>query len=559
MREPRTAVMTMVEASWQDESGALRTVPACMEVKSAGGACIRLKIPIAIGSKLSIRWRFDTFIGTARNCRSEGREYLVGIQRDAANAPVVNPPVPPVAPPVERIVSTDVSTEPQPSPAAVAAAWTARMRSLRTPEEIKRQESKPQETPIARKSPELMWGQPPKLALRGVEGAVRSSEARQPLSSERADRTTAEVPSVRDSQPSNSTIQAPSPRNAEAVPFVRIAGRTTALLPHQVDGQTRIRDGPGAPHSPGPEPLRSTHPPVKPPPHGKDGLGKERKRMRPKWLGLAPWQHKQDALNENLNGNRTIPGNSNDEGAKENFMSHATPPASMSTSMSANIRKTAADSVDDSAPFQVDLLPMDDIYRSAGIISPPKGYGIKKVVDMLNSEYVRSLSKDMKRAAVLMALDAAGVPIHQLQQDARARQDALDSYEAVQRKQVEAEWTRKAEENVRIQAELERVKAHHQARIARNLDAIEREKATFNNWLAIKQQEAHSMLEAAELCLKAPAPEPTTKPEALKSEPNVIEAAAKSEPHAHPSSDPAGALFADATLAKAAAAGSKPM
>jgi hypothetical protein len=191
---------------------------------------------------------------------------------------------------------------------------------------------------------------------------------------------------------------------------------------------------------------------------------------------------------------------------------------------------------------------MEDIYRAAGIMSPPKGYGIKKVVDMLNSEYVHALSKDMKRAAVLMALDAAGVPINQLQQDARARQDALDSYEAAQRKQVEAEWARKTEENVQIQAELERVKAHHQARIARNLEAIEREKATFSKWLAIKQQETHSMLEAAELCLKAPAPEFPSKAEA-----------AKSEAITNPTSDPAKDLLADASLAKAAAAGSKPM
>ena len=261
--------------------------------------------------------------------------------------------------------------------------------------------------------------------------------------------------------------------------------------------------------------------------------------MRPKWLGLASWQSKPDALSESRNGNRDTTGNSNDEGEKENFMSHATPP----------IKRTFADPTgDDAATFQVDLLPMEDIYRAAGIMSPPKGYGIKKVVDMLNSEYVHALSKDMKRAAVLMALDAAGVPINQLQQDARARQDALDSYEAAQRKQVEAEWARKMEENVQIQAELERVKAHHQARIARNLEAIEREKATFSKWLAIKQQETHSMLEAAELCLKAPAPEFPSKAEAAKSEANT-----------NPTSDPAKDLLADASLAKAAAAGSKPM
>ena len=44
----------------------------------------------------------------------------------------------------------------------------------------------------------------------------------------------------------------------------------------------------------------------------------------------------------------------------------------------------------------------------------------------------------MKQAAVLMALDAAGISLDQVQQDAKARQDVLDSYEAGQKKQVEA-------------------------------------------------------------------------------------------------------------------------
>jgi hypothetical protein len=267
--------------------------------------------------------------------------------------------------------------------------------------------------------------------------------------------------------------------------------------------------------------------------------------MRPKWLGLASWQNKEDAPNESRNGNSDT--NSADESEKENRMAHATAPM--------DARKPNPEPAAEEPTFQVDLLPMDDIYRAAGIMSPPKGYGIKKVVDMLNSEYVRALSKDMKRAAVLMALDAAGVPITQLQQDARARQDALDSYEAAQRKQVEAEWARKTEENVQIQAELERVKAHHQARIARNLDAIAREKATFSGWLALKQQETHSMLEAAELCLKAPADS------ASKSEPNGIDA--KSSPskemNVNLGSDAPKDLLSDASLAKAAAAGSKPM
>jgi hypothetical protein len=127
---------------------------------------------------------------------------------------------------------------------------------------------------------------------------------------------------------------------------------------------------------------------------------------------------------------------------------------------------------------------------------------------MLNSEHIRELSRETKRAAILMALDAAGLTLEQVQRDARARQSALDAYENEQKKQVEAEWARKAEEITHIQGELESIKAHYTARISRNMEALARDKARFNNWVTTKEQEAQSMSEALELCLKSSGSEP---------------------------------------------------
>ncbi|MGH9500817.1 MAG: hypothetical protein ACRD3L_16895 [Terriglobales bacterium] len=127
---------------------------------------------------------------------------------------------------------------------------------------------------------------------------------------------------------------------------------------------------------------------------------------------------------------------------------------------------------------------------------------------MVHSEHARQLSKEAKRSAVLIALDAAGIPIAQVLQDAKARREALDSYEAEVKKEVEAEWAQKAEENVQIQAELERVKAHYMARIGRNQEGVAREKAVFNHWLTMKQQESRSIAEAEELCAKPSVAEP---------------------------------------------------
>jgi hypothetical protein len=52
--EPRTAVMILVEASWEDQSGTLRRERARMENTSNSGACIRVKKPKR-GNRLSGR------------------------------------------------------------------------------------------------------------------------------------------------------------------------------------------------------------------------------------------------------------------------------------------------------------------------------------------------------------------------------------------------------------------------------------------------------------------------------------------------------------------------
>jgi hypothetical protein len=80
--EPRTPVMILVEASWEDQSGTLQKCNARMENRSTGGACIRLRKLVHVGARLHLYWRWEEFTGTARYCRSDGRDYLVGLQRD---------------------------------------------------------------------------------------------------------------------------------------------------------------------------------------------------------------------------------------------------------------------------------------------------------------------------------------------------------------------------------------------------------------------------------------------------------------------------------------------
>lgn len=394
--EPRIPVMIVVEATWEDQSGALQTARARMENRSVSGACIRLRSQIKVGTKLNIQWRWEKFTGIAKYCRSEGRDFLVGLQRAAESKASSEKTVPIVQPVVAP-----------------------------------REEIKPN-------LPQLT-----KLKL-------------------------------------------------ESVPRLPIASSSAAIPPRRISNETLIKETPRIPQLQEIKALPNPQTPEKQPPPQKE-VGKERKRMPRKWFEMGHKDENQDSFQGNGDGNGT--------GKSETVTRAPAAAPRPAPAVAKPVEENAASS-------QIELLAMEDIYRAAGIINPRKGYSINKVIDMLHSEHIRGTSKEVKRASVLMALDAADISVDEVLQDAKVRQEAIDTYEAQQRKQFEALLAQKAEENVQIQAELERVKARYGERLRRNLDGIAREKATFGSWLTLKQQESQSMTEAVELCLKPQLSEP---------------------------------------------------
>jgi hypothetical protein len=224
---------------------------------------------------------------------------------------------------------------------------------------------------------------------------------------------------------------------------------------------------------------------------------KERTNMSTKWLDVAFRRQKQDA---------------------PNGKSSATPvPANPVSAVPAPVDKINSNATGKvHTKTQGDLQSMEDVYHAAGIMNPRMGYSISKVVEMLNNDHIRGLSNEAKRAAVLMALEAAGISIDQVLRDAKMRQQALDEYESDQRKHFEEYWGRKAEANAQTQAEMERITAQCLDRMKRNQDEVAQEKAAFSRWQTMKQQEADRISEAVGLCSKpSPAEAPVASLPAL--------------------------------------------
>ena len=430
--ELRSAVMIVVEASWDDASGRIHAESGRMEDKSSGGACLRLKSPVKVGARIRVQWRFEQFSGVVKYCRSDGGEFVVGMQRDKES---------------ER-GTQGVSSEPTLGckSAGDLAALTQKVNDLLVVPESATTRG-PQEKIMASAVPTSVSTAAPMESAAGHHRQADAGEER--------------------NEPRLPAIDGPALADAEAR-----GERPPVAVPREIAKRLETNE--------------------------------ETKTMKRKWLDLAPWNHKQEGPPVRSNGTKEAVG-----GARLHEGSH-----------SLSIEKSIVDSEGKGdSGFAGELLAMDDVYLAAGVMQPP-GRGVRKVIEMLRSEHIRNASRDMKRSAVLMALEAGGITVEQVHQDARSRQIALDAYEVEQKKLAEAQWARKAEENKKIQEDLERVQAHYMARISRNLEAVAQEQSIFRNWQTMKQQELQRMNDAVELCVKSVAHEPV--PLRVAPEPAVV-------------------------------------
>ena len=142
--------------------------------------------------------------------------------------------------------------------------------------------------------------------------------------------------------------------------------------------------------------------------------------------------------------------------------------------------------------------PVDfsEIYASAQITAPAHGYTVFKVAEMLRSEHILELPADVRQRSVLVALDAAGVKITEIVEDAVQRDRALDTYERVLQKHLEALKAGKAEENRKLEEELNQKVAELRARIDQNNAEVSREQESLASWRVRKRQEEDRIAEA---------------------------------------------------------------
>jgi Asp-tRNA(Asn)/Glu-tRNA(Gln) amidotransferase A subunit family amidase len=187
-----------------------------------------------------------------------------------------------------------------------------------------------------------------------------------------------------------------------------------------------------------------------------------------------------------------------DSGAEASPTGQATP----AMAGTASAAQTVADIAAMVSPAPVIKGPVDKptsfetIYQQAEIPPPSHGYTIMKVIEMLQNEHIRNLPAEVKRSSILVALEAAGVRLQEVIEDAVRRDRALDTYERVMQKSVEEMEARKAEENRQIEQELEKMTTEYRARMQANTEELTKRKEEFFGWRLEKQQEEKRIADA---------------------------------------------------------------
>lgn len=137
-----------------------------------------------------------------------------------------------------------------------------------------------------------------------------------------------------------------------------------------------------------------------------------------------------------------------------------------------------------------------EIYTSAKIATPAHGYTVLKVAEMLQSEHIRSLPNDVKQRSIMVALDAAGVKVAEIIEDAVQRDRALDTYERVLQKHLEELRSEKSADNLRIEEEINQRVAELRARVDQNNAELTAEQNNLLAWRVRKRQEEDRIAEA---------------------------------------------------------------
>lgn len=139
----------------------------------------------------------------------------------------------------------------------------------------------------------------------------------------------------------------------------------------------------------------------------------------------------------------------------------------------------------------------DEVYAAAGL--PPAdsgGFTIYKVEKILQSQHLADLGDKAKAATVLVTLEASGVGLTAMIQDAVGRDKALDQYDAMLRRDIKNLQTDIEITNVTIEQEIAEYLERKRQEIATNNAKLQQAQELYHTWRIKKEAEEERLYRA---------------------------------------------------------------
>jgi anion-transporting ArsA/GET3 family ATPase len=153
-----------------------------------------------------------------------------------------------------------------------------------------------------------------------------------------------------------------------------------------------------------------------------------------------------------------------------------------------------------------DIMDFGEVYREARIEPPVHGYGLDKVESMLNHPRLVALRPEQRAAAVLAALDAAGVEFTDVLKDALLRDQAIERFALAKEAEMQAERMRAEEAVVRARQELDAFVTEKRGEIERLRREIQEAEQRFAELQERRRVEERRILEVSDHLSDTPAP-----------------------------------------------------
>ncbi|HUI31688.1 MAG TPA: hypothetical protein VLX91_15880 [Candidatus Acidoferrales bacterium] len=147
------------------------------------------------------------------------------------------------------------------------------------------------------------------------------------------------------------------------------------------------------------------------------------------------------------------------------------------------------------------------IYQAFGIKDASTGFTIYRVEELLKSAYIKNASAEVKRSALMVALEALRVSPEEVIQDAVKRDKALTQFEKIEERRLRELEQKKSEENKRLQEEMERIFNEIREKMEDNNNLIKETRDKFQTWQQEKEKEEQRLSSVLQYFVSQEVPE----------------------------------------------------